>query len=166
MALSLSSARVRAPSRTLAGRRTRQVTISVKALSLQEASTWFAQSFVRWFSPSDSKVESWPEGSFDGRINRARKPFKDGFSSSAEVQPSSAMEPADQARAAGYVEEAVRGVVSGLKPEGEGEPKWSGATTVCGAFASPADAALLEDDAYDLLAGWVATFMGGNCPPP
>ncbi|GLC40001.1 hypothetical protein PLESTF_001771300 [Pleodorina starrii] len=128
MALSLSSCpRVSTASRRPATRRAMAPTVVVKALSLQEASDWFAKAFVRIFSPDDSKVDHYPSNAWTGRINRTKKPFKDGFASNAPLPPSSALEPTEDAT--GYVEDAVKGVVAGFPKTDEAEPKWTGATT-------------------------------------
>ncbi|EFJ41552.1 hypothetical protein VOLCADRAFT_107643 [Volvox carteri f. nagariensis] len=129
MALALSSSpRVTtALSRRPQGHRTRTSCVSVKALSVQEASDWFAKAFVRIFSPDDSKVEQFPSNPWTGRISRSKKPFKDGFVSNAPLPPSSALEPTEDA--AGYVEDAVKGVVAGFPKTEEAEPNWTGATT-------------------------------------
>ncbi|KXZ40936.1 hypothetical protein GPECTOR_60g726 [Gonium pectorale] len=126
---SLSCPRVVA-SRVAAPRRSRAPTVAVKALSLREASDWVGQAFVRIFSPDDTKVDHYPTNPFTGRINRSKRPFKDGFVSNATLPPSSSLEPTEAEDAVGYVEDAVKGVVSGFpKINTEEEPKWTGATT-------------------------------------
>ncbi|GIL76992.1 hypothetical protein Vretimale_3277 [Volvox reticuliferus] len=129
MALALSSCpRVAtATSRRPATQRSRTSTVVVKALNVQEASDWFAKAFVRIFTPDDTKVDHFPSNPWSGRISRSKKPFKDGFSTNAPLPPSSALEPTEDA--AGYVEDAVKGVVSGFPKLEEAEPKWTGATT-------------------------------------
>ncbi|KAG2431762.1 hypothetical protein HXX76_009258 [Chlamydomonas incerta] len=113
-------------------RRGRTTTVAVKALSLQEATNWFGQAFVRIFSPDDTKVKNYPVNNFSGRISHHEgpsRPFKDGFQSNAPLPPSSSIEATNQEGAVGYVEDAVKGVVSGLvsEPSGNEPEAWTGA---------------------------------------
>jgi hypothetical protein len=93
-----------------------------------------AKAFVRMFSPDDTKVDHYPSNPFTGRISRTKKPFKDGFSSNAPLPPSSSLESTEGA--AGYVEDAVKGVVAGFPKPEDAEPNWTGATTVSSMLCS------------------------------
>lgn len=85
---------------------------------------------MRIFSPDDSRVETFPTNAWSGRINRSKKPFKDGFSSNSPLPPSSSLQPTEDV--VGYVEDAVKGVVAGFPKSQVADPKWAGATTVRG----------------------------------
>jgi len=104
-----------------------------QASFIESVTDWWGKAFVRIFSPDDAKAPS-VGNNFTGRISHhsdARKPFADGFSSNAPLPPSSSLEPTDAEKegAAGYVEDAVKGVVAGFPKIEETEPNWTGATT-------------------------------------
>jgi len=116
--------------------RTRRTVVSVKALSLNEAGNLIAGAFVKIFSKPETNVDNFATNNFSGKISHheaGRKPFRDGYSANASVPiaAESSLErvpEVNQEDAAGYVADAVKGVVSGLPSSSSTEPEWTGAT--------------------------------------
>lgn len=86
-----------------------------------------ANAFVRIFSKPQSNVDTFAENNFSGKISHSpRKPFKDGWSTGVTPSPPASAAQRSQEEAEGYLDGAVKRVVSNNFTGDETEPGWGG----------------------------------------